>query len=318
MFSPAFYATVVTSTLSRSPFLFARPRVPFSAPFGASPGSQTRGRVFFVLYGRFMGDPCPQKEHGYTPIANEIMDALIASDLKIPPDAMKVLLLILRETYGCSRKSAIFKRGHIAARTGIFRTNVSRALRQLKGMKLINVIQTDNITEVSFNKNYKLWRPFSVRKVLSKRIPLSKRITSVIQMDTPSIKQPLKQPKDILSAEADSPPPQAGGSAGEVKIANNGLPYAEVVAYLNEKSHKQFKPNSKKTRAFIKARFGEGFTLEDFKTVIDNKAGGWLNDPEMDRFLRPETLFGTKFEGYLNEKKETRRPTFDDERKFLP
>jgi len=45
----------------------------------------------------------------------------------------------------------------------------------------------------------------------------------------------------------------------------------------------------------------DGFTLEDFKTVIDKKCADWLNDAKMCKFLRPETLFGPKFEGYLNE-----------------
>ena len=46
----------------------------------------------------------------------------------------------------------------------------------------------------------------------------------------------------------------------------------------------------------------EGFTVEDFKTVIHKKAKQWMDDPKMIKFLRPETLFGSKFEGYLNEK----------------
>jgi hypothetical protein len=36
--------------------------------------------------------------------------------------------------------------------------------------------------------------------------------------------------------------------------------------------------------------------------VIDNKVSEWKNT-EMAKFIRPETLFGTKFESYLNQKK---------------
>ena len=53
----------------------------------------------------------------------------------------------------------------------------------------------------------------------------------------------------------------------------------------------------------INARIKEGFTKEDFIKVIDNKVGEWLGT-DMERFLRPETLFGTKFEGYLNQKQK--------------
>lgn len=77
--------------------------------------------------------------------------------------------------------------------------------------------------------------------------------------------------------------------------------YIDIVEYLNEKTGKNYKHNSDKTRRFIDARLNEGFTLEDFKKVIDNKCRSWLNDERMNQYLRPETLFGTKFESYLNE-----------------
>jgi hypothetical protein len=38
--------------------------------------------------------------------------------------------------------------------------------------------------------------------------------------------------------------------------------------------------------------------------VIDKKAKQWKDNPDMCKFLRPETLFGTKFEGYLNEQEQ--------------
>lgn len=52
----------------------------------------------------------------------------------------------------------------------------------------------------------------------------------------------------------------------------------------------------------IHARWEDGFRLEDFKMVISKKSKGWKDDPEMSKYLRPSTLFGTKFESYLNEK----------------
>lgn len=76
--------------------------------------------------------------------------------------------------------------------------------------------------------------------------------------------------------------------------------YAPVISYLNEKTGKAFKPTSRKTRDLIKSRVKEGWTLEDFKTVIDNKCAQWLTDARMQEFLRPSTLFGTRFEEYLN------------------
>lgn len=78
--------------------------------------------------------------------------------------------------------------------------------------------------------------------------------------------------------------------------------YSSIVAYLNEKAGTQYRHSSKKTQTLIHARLAEGFTLDDFKKVIDNKCCDWIAT-EWEKYLRPETLFGTKFEGYLNTKR---------------
>ena len=75
----------------------------------------------------------------------------------------------------------------------------------------------------------------------------------------------------------------------------------EIVSYLNEKTGKNFSPKTKATTSHIKARLNEGRTIDDFKRVIDSKCAKWLTDPKMVDYLRPDTLFGTKFEAYLNE-----------------
>lgn len=82
---------------------------------------------------------------------------------------------------------------------------------------------------------------------------------------------------------------------GHAKAAN------EIISCLNEKTKKHYKANTPKTVRLIRARLKEGFTVEDFKAVIEKKCDDWLGNEKMERYLRPETLFGTKFEGYLNE-----------------
>lgn len=77
--------------------------------------------------------------------------------------------------------------------------------------------------------------------------------------------------------------------------------YSSIISYLNEKAHTKYRHSSSKTKTLIKARLNEGFTEDDFKKVIDNKTEEWLNS-DMEKYLRPETLFGTKFESYLNQK----------------
>ena len=76
--------------------------------------------------------------------------------------------------------------------------------------------------------------------------------------------------------------------------------YTPVVTYLNEKAGTKYRASSAKTRKVIHARVSEGFTLEDFIAVIDKKTAEWMGT-EWEKFLRPETLFGPKFESYLNQ-----------------
>lgn len=71
------------------------------------------------------------------------------------------------------------------------------------------------------------------------------------------------------------------------------------IAYLNQKLGKSYKYVDKNTK-LVNARLKEGYTIDDFKTVIDKKVTEWQNG-DMAKYLRPETLFGTKFDGYLNQ-----------------
>jgi uncharacterized phage protein (TIGR02220 family) len=73
----------------------------------------------------------------------------------------------------------------------------------------------------------------------------------------------------------------------------------EIVEYLNRKTGKNFKYSTDATQTKIRARIREGFTKEDFFAVIDNRCAEWKTDEVMSVYLRPETLFGTKFESYL-------------------
>ena len=74
-----------------------------------------------------------------------------------------------------------------------------------------------------------------------------------------------------------------------------------MLDYLNSRTGKKFTGKSKAHRQHIVARLKEGFTVEDFKTVIDNKVAAWGHSEKMAPYLRPETLFSSKFETYLND-----------------
>ena len=76
---------------------------------------------------------------------------------------------------------------------------------------------------------------------------------------------------------------------------------SEIIDYLNQKTGKHFRKSITNTTRAINARIKEGFTVDDFKSVINKKVIEWGKDERMKQYLRPQTLFGTKFESYLNQ-----------------
>ena len=76
----------------------------------------------------------------------------------------------------------------------------------------------------------------------------------------------------------------------------------EILNYLNEKTGKKFTSRSKSSVKMIKDRLREGYVVDEFKAVIDNKVAAWGNNPDMKIYLRPETLFRpSHFDSYLND-----------------
>ena len=93
---------------------------------------------------------------------------------------------------------------------------------------------------------------------------------------------------------------------GKVRLGKNNILSSkldctdEIIQHLNMRTGAKYKSNTAKTKQLINARLNEGFTLDDFKTVIDKKCVEWCGT-DFEKFLRPNTLFGTKFESYLNQ-----------------
>ncbi|WP_186321014.1 conserved phage C-terminal domain-containing protein, partial [Bacillus mycoides] len=85
------------------------------------------------------------------------------------------------------------------------------------------------------------------------------------------------------------------------------IPYQEILDYLNKQAKKNYNNKAESNRKLIRARWNEGYTVEDFKTVINNKVLQWLgkfdrDNKPLNRYLRPSTLFAQKhFDNYLNE-----------------
>ena len=114
----------------------------------------------------------------------------------------------------------------------------------------------------------------------------------------------LNDKKGIVKGTAEAS--NSNGSSdikGTVKgnISKYNIIYSEVISYLNLKTGKNFRTNAKDTIKYINARLDDGYSVEDFKRVIDNKTSEWINDNKFSKYLRPSTLFSAKFDEYLNE-----------------
>lgn len=88
----------------------------------------------------------------------------------------------------------------------------------------------------------------------------------------------------------------------EPKQPNYNTEIKEIIDYLNLKADTKFRYNTKDTIKHINARLKEGYTIDDFKYVIDVKVSQWKDDATMCGYIRPQTLFGIKMESYVNEK----------------
>ena len=201
---------------------------------------------------------------------------------RISGQEWQVLWVVIRKTWGWidptsgkQKKMDTISLSQFAKATGITRKKCHELLLKLVEKNIIKKSVPNKgdrrAVTYGFQKNYELWR------------------LSPIKGDVPN--------------KGDTTIPHMGEYNNNY-IAIKNI-YSRVVDYLNQKTGKKFKHLTPKTKRLIDARLKEKFTEDDFFRVIDNKSCEWANNPKMSKYLRPETLFGTKFESYLNDTPKT-------------
>ena len=173
----------------------------------------------------------------------------------------------------CKRGMHITSKRELALKWNWSITKVTSFLELLEKDKMISYFSDTKKTVISI-VNYELYQG---DKKLEKTQEENKRNTKKNQEETNKNDNNLKNEK------------------------NEKEVYAPIIQYLNKKTGKNFSYRTKSTIEKIDARIREDYTLDDFKKVIVNKSDQWLEDGAMNRYLRPETLFGNNFESYLNE-----------------
>lgn len=259
----------------------------------------------------------PQLENGYTKIANELLEAIAA--IRIPGEAMQILLVIIRKTYGyCKKKDAISLSQFVSA-TGMKKPNVCRAINKLLDMniikplskKIIKIIEKDNvyISEYELNKDCASWKP------LSKKITLSKKIKNVIEKDNLPLSKKIPTKETIT------------------KERKKEYPAEKSDDISGEKSLKEKKPNAWSIWIDVNREFGR---TDPFASGKDTRAAksimSQLKDPEKyadilrqflsddDKFLMQNghsiSFLSSKINKYLN--KQYQAKAVDDTYYFSP
>ncbi len=126
-------------------------------------------------------------------------------------------------------------------------------------------------------------------------------------------KEPVRYP--IEASVSDTVAVSVTETVSETDTANNkknstGEDIKEIVTYLNEKCGTHYRCNTANTKKHITARFADGYTVSDFIAVIDKKTAEWQGT-KFELYLRPDTLFGSKFESYLNQQIKQKNETSD-------
>lgn len=179
----------------------------------------------------------------------------------------------------------IFGRSKAAESLGWSASTVWKRMKRLESIGNIAIESNRQYSIVSIC-NWEQYQDSLVEKVTGKEQPSDRQGTAKEQpSDTDKNDKKEKKEKKTKDIVEEPPRPQ--------------IPYSQIVSFLNEKAGTKYKPTTNKTKSLIKARFNEGFSLEDFKSVIETKCDEWLTDDKMVMYLRPETLFSNKFEGYL-------------------
>lgn len=193
----------------------------------------------------------------------------------------------------------------------IFRMNestVKLALNAFEQFKMIEIVE-GIITIPNWNKHQTL--DAYERKKERDRLYQEERRAKQRALIEKSSDKSSERTSDVAVSDIDK-------EEDKEKDNNIYVPYKEIITYLNEKTGKKLRWDVKSNQKEIKARFNEGYTLDDFKTVIDKKYHEWGRKPtkeelqrgvnDMRIYLRPKTLFGSNFDVYLNQEQTEKVP----------
>jgi phage replication O-like protein O len=248
---------------------------------------------------------------GFTKMPNQIIEALLKADLS--KHESRVLNAVIYRTLRFHKSMDWVSGALISSDTDLSKSRVSEALKRLVDRKIL----IKNGRKLGVNPAVSEWA-FDIKsiskagtKVPDTRNKSSAKVEPILgtKIDESSVKVEPEVPekwnsefrksgttKETITKETITK--EVKDNVGQAD--KNEFP-DQVIDYLNQAAGKNFR-HTDSNRKFIRARSSEGFKFEDFQKVIDIKSREWKNNPKMDPYLRPSTLFNSeKFEGYLNQ-----------------
>ena len=260
-----------------------------------------------------------------TPIKNKILIDILAKGL-LSKDEMRIIFYIIRWSWGFNgigRRqdwTKVLTKRKIADDIEMDESHLNRNINRM-------IIENKIIIKdgcYQFNEHYEKWKNLPKRQVLkndkkltkksSKTYQISKenlprspvKLTNLVSLGIPNNQGDSIKNKDVMGGEHTSKETLKDNKE-TLKEEKKKL-HSEIIKYLNQKTRAHYKVNTPETIKHINARLKEGFTLDNFKYVIDVKWDEWKGKfnkegKNMEDFMRPITLFSTKFESYLNQAK---------------
>jgi phage replication O-like protein O len=202
----------------------------------------------------------PQRENGYTGIANEILDKLAA--IQLNGTQFRIIMVVFRYTYGFQRKEHELSETFISKATGIHKQQIKRELKTLIDKNIIKIEREATFEKprlISFNKNYEDWLDKLISLEVAKTIPGS-------EMDTTTGSELDTSPGSELDTQ-------------ERKLKENSKENIYIVfSHWNQKKIITHKTLTDKISSHINARLKEGYEVRELLTAIDNYAEVLKND----------------------------------------
>ena len=233
----------------------------------------------------------PQLEDGYLKIVLSVVEALARTQLS--GYEWRVLLFLLRKTYGWNKRSDIISLSQFTDGTRLDRRHVARTIRHLVEKRMITIdsanLGTSKMSTYTFNKHFGEW--VASAKLGTPSANLGPKGSA--NLGTHNINS-YNRKKDIVEQQPlDPPPPEAKPKRKSKDTVPEVL---DVLAYLNLKIGSKYS-----VAPDLVARFKQGSTVDQAKAIIDKKVAEWVGT-EMAPWLKPSTLLCKKhFDEYLNQ-----------------